>query len=44
LAPAVSELSEFLPALSNVDELVTVVRFVGHEQEKRSFVATEVLE
>ena len=43
LSPAVSDLNEFVPTLlRQTDDLVRVVKFVGHEQEHRSFVATEV--
>lgn len=45
LGPTVSNLASFLPELlQNTDELVRVVKFIGHEQERQSFVATEVRE
>lgn len=44
LGPAVSSLSDFTPELvSNADDLLRVVKFVGYEKESRSLVATEVL-
>lgn len=45
LGPAVSELDEFLPELLNqTDDLVRVLKFIGHEEQRQSFVATEVRE
>jgi hypothetical protein len=45
LGPVMSNLEKFTPSLlQDADDLVTVVKFIGHEQERRSFVATEVRE
>lgn len=43
LSPAVADLKQFLPEMvQGSDDLVRVVKFVGHEEERRSFVAEEV--